>query len=59
MNTILSISTKLNWGIEKFYQWYLTSKLRKLMQRFQTIHDKVNSRDGNSREHRIRSQNND
>jgi len=28
------------------------------MKKFQTAHDKVGSRDGNSREHRIRSQNN-
>jgi len=43
-------------GSRKSYQWKRISEVHKLMLDIQTIHAKLNSQDGNSREHRSRSQ---
>jgi hypothetical protein len=43
-------------GPRKSYQWKRISEVHKLMLDIQTIHAKLNSQDGNSREHRSRSQ---
>lgn len=43
-------------GSSKSYQWNLNSEVHKLMVDIQTAHAKLSSQDGNSREHRSRSQ---
>ena len=49
--TALIAIRKLIWGALQPYLWLLTSELHKLFIDSQTIHDKVGSRDENSREH--------
>ena len=44
------------WGPQKSYLWKSISEVHKLMLDIQTIKDKLDSQDGNSREHRSRSQ---
>jgi hypothetical protein len=44
------------WGSRKSYLWKRISEVHKLMVDIQTIHAKLNSRVGNSRKHRSRSQ---
>jgi len=43
-------------GSRKSYLWKRISELHKLMVDIQTTHAKLGSQDGNSREHRSRSQ---
>lgn len=43
-------------GSRKSYLWKRISELHKLMVDIQTAHAKLGSQDGNSREHRSRSQ---
>lgn len=43
-------------GPRKSYLWKRISEVHKLMLDIQTIQDKLDSQDGNSREHRSRSQ---
>lgn len=44
------------WGPRKSYLWKRISEVHKLMLDIQTVQDKLDSQDGNSREHRSRSQ---
>jgi len=48
---------RLNWGVLQLYHWKLISEWHKLLVSIQTVHDKVGSQNGNSREHVLRSQN--
>ena len=43
-------------GPRKSYLWKRISEVHKLMLDIQTVQDKLDSQDGNSREHRSRSQ---